>query len=205
MNVSTAEQTELNPAWLAPYLDACRKLHAHICPRQVLGIRMSLWAATLLELPLPQQDKRVLTIVETDGCFSDGVAVAANCWVGRRTLRVEDYGKIAATFIDTHTGIAWRIHPHPQARHRAGDYAPQAKNRWETMLYGYQTMPTAELLVAEPVRLLTPVETIISKAGVRVNCERCGEEIINEREIHTQGQTLCRACAGAGYYAVQTG
>ena len=35
-----------------------------------------------------------------------------------------------------------------------------------------------------------------------VSCEGCGEEIINEREIVRAGRTLCRSCAGAGYYSV---
>ncbi|MCZ7672117.1 MAG: formylmethanofuran dehydrogenase subunit E family protein [Chloroflexi bacterium] len=41
--------------------------------------------------------------METDGCGADGVAVAADCHVGRRTLRVVDYGKMAATFVDVQT------------------------------------------------------------------------------------------------------
>lgn len=193
-------QSKSEAEYLTPFLEACLRFHSHICPRQVLGIRMSLWAAELLELPLPQQDKRVLTIVETDGCFSDGVAVAANCWVGRRTMRVEDYGKTAATYVDTQTEHAWRIYPHPDAREGAAAYAPAAQNRWESMLYGYQRMPTSELLLAQPVRLKRPVAAIVSQAGLRVNCARCGEEIINEREVIRAGETLCGACAGAAYY-----
>src|SRR5689334_13290713 len=118
-------------------LENSAALHRHICPRQVLGVRMGMWAAELLSLELPQENKRLLTIVETDGCFSDGVAVATNCWVGRRTMRVEDYGKVAATFIDTQTGVAWRMAPHPDARSQAAPYAPEAKNRWQAMLLGY--------------------------------------------------------------------
>jgi formylmethanofuran dehydrogenase subunit E len=45
----------------------------------------------------------LLTILETDGCAADGVSAATGCWVGRRTLRVEDFGKVAATFVDTQT------------------------------------------------------------------------------------------------------
>ncbi|MEX1019587.1 MAG: FmdE family protein [Litorilinea sp.] len=200
------------PAWraeaLTPLLHACRALHDHICPRQVLGMRMSLWAASLLALDLPQTDKRLLTIVETDGCFSDGVAVAANCWVGRRTMRVEDFGKVAATYIDTHTDRAWRIYPHPAARQTAVDqaatYAPEATNRWEAMLYGYQRMPTAALLCAQPVTLTTPSRVHISIAGQRAQCGQCGEEILNEREIVHNGVVRCRACAGAAYYQIVT-
>lgn len=181
-------------------LEESAALHRHLCPRQVLGIRMGLWAGELLALELPQQNKRLLTIVETDGCFCDGVAVATNCWVGRRTMRVEDYGKVAATFVDTQTGQAWRLAPHPDARSQAATYAPEATNRWQAMLLGYQRMPTPELLVAQQVKLVTPVDEIISRAGQRTRCEQCGEEIINHREVVVDGQTLCRSCALGGYY-----
>jgi formylmethanofuran dehydrogenase subunit E len=33
-----------------------------------------------------------------------------------------------------------------------------------------------------------------------VDCDRCGEEITNEREVLRDGETLCRACAGERYY-----
>jgi formylmethanofuran dehydrogenase subunit E len=77
--------------------------HDHLCPRQVLGVRMGIYAAELLALDLPQNDKRLFTFVETDGCLIDGLAVATGCWVGNRTMRVIDYGKSAATFVDTLT------------------------------------------------------------------------------------------------------
>ncbi|HQY92599.1 FmdE family protein [Caldilinea sp.] len=185
---------------LAELLAASAALHHHLCPRQVLGVQMGRLAAELLALDLPQPDKRLLTIVETDGCFCDGVSAATNCWVGRRTLRVEDYGKAAATFVDTHSRAAIRIAPHPQARNLAAYYAPQAPNPWEAMLIGYQRMTFAELFTWQTVTLATPVEAIISKPGHRVNCARCGEEILNEREVVDGDVTLCRACALHPYY-----
>jgi formylmethanofuran dehydrogenase subunit E len=185
---------------LAELLEEAAALHRHLCPRQVLGVRMGMWAGELLGLELPQSNKRLLTIVETDGCFADGVAVATNCWVGRRTMRVEDYGKVAATFVDTSSGQAIRMAPHAESRRRAHAYAAEARNRWQVMLYGYQRMPVNELLVAQPVQLVKTVAEIISHAGRRVLCARCGEEIVNEREIIQDGVTLCRACAGDSYY-----
>ena len=50
------------------------------------------------------------------------------------------------------------------------------------------------------VQLVTPVEQIVSRAGVRVICSMCGEEIINQRELLLDGNIICRACAGAAYY-----
>ena len=91
-------------------------LHKHLCPRQVLGVRMGMHAAGLFTLKLPQSNKRLLTFVETDGCFSDGISVATGCTMGHRTMRLVDHGKIAATFVDTHTAKALRCSASPDAR-----------------------------------------------------------------------------------------
>lgn len=188
-------------ATLAELLIASARLHSgRLCPRQVLGVRMSQLAARLLDLDLPQRDKRLLVIVETYGCAADGVAVGAGCWVGRRTLRVVDYGKVAATYVDTATVRAVRIAPRPEARKVALEYAPEAPDRWHAQLIGYQRMPDAELLAWRPVALREPFAWWLGEPGRRVQCERCGEEVLDHRERLVHGMTLCRACAGEAYY-----
>ncbi len=174
--------------------------HTHLCPRQVLGVRMGMFAGEILDLNLPQTKKRLLAILETDGCFADGVETATGCSVGHRTLRVEDYGKIAAVFVDTQTARAIRLAPRLDVRERARLYAPQETRHYFAQLEGYQVMPADELFTIQEVALTTPVESLVSRAGVRVNCALCGEEIINEREIVREGLTLCHACAAPAYY-----
>ena len=174
--------------------------HDHLCPRQVLGVRMGMHAANLFGLALPQNDKRLFAFVETDGCLIDGIAVASGCWVGNRTMRVMDYGKSAATFVDTQTHLALRITPTRGSRTRALAYAPDAPDRWHGQLVAYQVMPAYELLNAEEVSLSVSLSAIISQHGHRVVCERCGEDIINEREVKVDGEILCRACAMGAYY-----
>jgi len=177
-------------------------MHHHLCPRQVLGVRMGMWAGQVLGLDLPQKDKRLLTIVETNGCATDGIAVATGCWVGRRTMRIEDYGKVAATFVDTCTGQAIRIVPRAQARQFARAYAPEARGKWDAQLLGYQRMSAEELLSVQAVQLNTPIDRIISRAGCKAICDICDEEIMNEREIVRNGVTLCQSCAGKSYYSL---
>ncbi len=174
--------------------------HRHLCPRQVLGVRMGLLAGRLLEVDLPQQDKRILTIVETDGCVADGIEVSTGCSIGHRTLRFEDFGKVAATVIDTRSRRAFRIVPRAQSRALAASFAPTGEDPWHTQLVGYRHMPDHLLLDWTPVELITPVESIVSRAGARALCDWCHEEINNEREIVRDGITLCRACAGHSYY-----
>lgn len=43
---------------------------------------MGLYAGELLDLAVPQSDKRLYTFVETDGCFADRVSVATSYWTG---------------------------------------------------------------------------------------------------------------------------
>lgn len=175
-------------------------LHDHLCPRQVLGVRMGLLVGLELGLALPQTDKRLLTIAETDGCFADGISVATGCTVGHRTLRVEDYGKVAATCVDTKTGQAIRIAPRCGARLAAGSYVPEARNRWEAQLLGYQRMPADDLFTIQDVQLNTPIEVIVSRAGLKAVCDTCGEEIVNGREISHGDKVWCRACLMGAYY-----
>ncbi len=63
--------------------------HDHLCPRQVIGIRMGMLAGKLLQLELPQTNKQLFTFIEIDGCFADGVTVATDCTLRHRTLRAE--------------------------------------------------------------------------------------------------------------------
>lgn len=181
-------------------LQDCATHHHRLCPRQVLGVRVGMFAASLLDLDLPQSDKRLLAIAETDGCFVDGVSAATGCYVGRRTLRVEDFGKTAATFVDTCTERTVRIAPRLDIRGLAKQYVPDAHNRWEAQLLGYQRMPNEDLLDFKWVTLRVPVGILVGRAGSRVNCDSCGEEIINQREVIWESKILCRACVGQAYF-----
>ena len=175
-------------------------LHKHLCPRQVLGVRIGLYATEILSLELPQKDKRLLAFVETDGCFADGVSAATGCTMGHRTMRLVDYGKVAVTFVDTHDGRAVRLSPAPEARLRAVAAAPAAANRWQAQLEAYQTLQDEDLLSLREVRLNLDLDAIVGKPGMRVNCSACGEEILNQRGLERDGQTICQSCAGESYW-----
>jgi formylmethanofuran dehydrogenase subunit E len=187
---------------LAALLEASAARHAHLCPKQVLGVRMGLLAGALLGFDLPRRDKRLLVIMETDGCTVDGVAVTTGCSVGHRTLRLEDYGKVAATFLDTETERALRLVPRPEARALAAAYAAGAPDRWQAQVLGYQRMPDELLLSWREVRLATPVADLVSQPHRRAVCQRCDEEIINGREVVAGDTVLCRACVGPAYYCL---
>lgn len=185
---------------LSDLLDESAARHQHLCPRQVLGARMGLLGAQLQDIDIPNVAKRLLVIVETDGCFADGLSVATGCTVGARTLRLIDHGKVAAVFVDTKTNRAVRLVPSRTSRTLACEYAPLARSHWHAQLEAYQIIPDAELFDVQPVELTLSLEKLLSKPGRKAICDRCGEEIINEREVFQESRTLCRACAGDGYW-----
>lgn len=177
--------------------------HSHLCPRQVLGVRMGLAGLAAIGLEAPMPHKAALVVIESDGCFADGIEVATGAMVGHRTLRLADQGKIAATFANVKTGVAVRLTPRLDVRQRALAYAPDVKKKYYAQLKGYQVMPEIELFSFHEVTLDPSLEAIISRPGVRKKCARCGEEIINERQVFANGVTLCKTCAGIGYYRLK--
>lgn len=178
--------------------------HSHLCPRQVLGVRMALAGAELLGFELPRTDKSMIIITETDGCFLDGLEVATGLTPGHRTLRIVDYGKIAATFVDVKKGQAVRMAPLPDVRQQAYLFAPGETRHYFAQLQGYQLMPADIIFSATWVTLSPSADVIMSRPGVRTECSACGEEIINEREVVIEDNVFCQSCCGNSYYVRQT-
>jgi formylmethanofuran dehydrogenase subunit E len=178
--------------------------HDHLCPRQVLGVRIGLAGLAALELESPVHKSTALIIIESDGCFADGIEVVTGATIGHRTLRINDCGKMAATFADVKSGRAIRISPALNVRERALIFAPNEPRHYFAQLQGYQVMPDSELFRIQEVELNPTLEELISKPLVRVDCDYCGEEIINEREVIVNGAVLCRTCANDGYYLIKS-
>lgn len=183
-------------------LDISARDHSHLCPRQILGVRIGLAGLSALGFDDPPTGKRLLIITETDGCFADGLSASTNCTIGHRTLRVEDYGKVAAVFVDVNTGRAVRVAPALDIRQLAYEYASDEMRHYFAQMQAYQIMPDEEMFTVNEVQLAISIESIVSRPGIRVNCDVCGEEIMNEREVKQDGLNLCRACAGNSYYHV---
>ncbi len=185
---------------LQDLLEKSSRHHSHLCPRQILGVRMGLYGMKSLGFDSPPAKKRLLVIVESDGCFADGISAATDCAVGHRSLRVEDYGKVAAAFVDVKTGRALRLAPALNIRDLACGCVTEEPRRYFAQMQAYQILPDEEMFTVVEIQLLTPIEQIISRAGVRVDCDLCGEEITNEREVHQNEMTLCQPCSGNSYY-----
>jgi formylmethanofuran dehydrogenase subunit E len=183
-------------------LEISSRDHSHLCPRQVLGVRIGLRGMRAVNLDANIDGKRLLVITETDGCFVDGLSAATRCTVGHRTLRVEDYGKVAATFIDTETGCSMRVSPARDIREKVYQCVTNESRHYFAQMQAYQIMTDDEMFMVREVQLTASIESIVSSPGIRVICDICGEEVMNEREVQRNGLTLCRACDGKAYYTL---
>lgn len=76
-------------------------LHGHLCAGQVIDVRMAMFALSKLGIEDPKggDRKKVYVIVEIDRCDTDEIQSVTACSPGKRTMRHEDLGIMAATFI----------------------------------------------------------------------------------------------------------
>jgi formylmethanofuran dehydrogenase subunit E len=78
---------------------------------------------------------------------------------------VEDYGKVAATFVDTKTERAIRVAPRLDIRELAHVYVSEENHHYFTQMRAYQVMPDEEMLSLQRVVLCTPIAQILSRLG----------------------------------------
>ncbi len=196
--------TQANEGWLAEVYARSAQRHERLCPRQVLGVRMGLAAAAALGVDPRAPGKALYVFAETDGCFADGVEAATGCSMGHRTMRLMDYGRVALVATHLESGAAVRVAPAPGVREAASAYAPPGETRrYYQQLEGYQAMPDDALLRVEPVTLRVDMAALLGRKGLRVDCARCGEEVLNGREFLDGRGAVCQACAGPAFYELR--
>ena len=175
--------------------------HGHLCVGQVLGVRMAMLGCRELGIEDPRRHRGLLVFVETDRCAADAIQTVTGCSLGRRSLKHVDYGKMAATFVDSSSGQAVRVAALAGLREKAAASHSRASGK-EGQTADYMNLPDSELFVVRRVRVELPPEDQPGSAKSRVVCERCGEEVSDRREVREEGVVLCRSCAYGAYYEV---
>jgi formylmethanofuran dehydrogenase subunit E len=190
---------------LEEYLLRAARDHGHMCPGQVLGVRMAMLGLRELGIDEPvQQRRRLLTFVEIDRCATDAVSLVTGCRLGKRSLKYQDYGKLAATFVDLETHRAVRIVGRDDARAKARGMFPELPDPRQQQLEAYKVMDDADLFAVHWVKVKLTPEDLPGRPRSRVTCEQCGEGVNDGRERRVEGRVLCRSCAGESYYETAT-
>ena len=181
-------------------------VHGHVCPGQVLGVRMAMLGCQELGIERPKEEaKRMIVYVEIDRCAADAIQVVTGCKLGKRTMKYVDYGKLAATFVDLQTGNAVRLAAREDSREKAALYQAQGQTKYDAEVVAYKSLPDKELFNVEKVLVQIPAEDMPGPPVSRVICEGCGEGVNDRREVSVAGKVLCRACAFGSYYQYQDG
>jgi len=186
-------------------LEESVKIHGHLCPGQVLGVKMSMLGLKEIgiEDPKGKDRKSLIVFVEMDRCATDAVQSVTGCSLGHRTMKFMDYGKMAATFFNLKTQKAVRVVAKEEAREKAKEYFPAIEDKYKAQLEAYKTMPDEELFDVMNVTVSIKPEDMPGRPLKRIRCEGCGEYVQDMREIYNNGKALCRPCAEGGYYKVE--
>jgi formylmethanofuran dehydrogenase subunit E len=188
---------------LEEYLALAAQNHGHMCPGQVLGVRMAMLGLGRLGIDDPEKHrKRLLAFVEIDRCATDAVSLVTGCRLGKRSLKYFDYGKVAATFLDLQTQQAVRIVARDDAREKAKAMNENLTDPYRQQLEAYKVMGDDELFTVHRVRVKVKPEDLPGRPRSRVACDQCGEGVNDGRETYVKGRVLCRNCAGESYYEV---
>lgn len=187
--------------------------HGHLCAGQVLGVRMAMLALARLGIHDPRarftpdgalnpDRKRLVTFVEIDRCATDAIGVVTGCRVGKRALKLRDWGKMAATFVDlnatlpeeSHTYRGLRVVALESSKDRARELYPELEKNAQQM-HAYRELPDADLFAEHWVRVALPPSEFPGFRGERVVCASCGEGVNFDRWIECHGKRFCLACA----------
>ena len=183
-------------------LEECGRLHGHMCAGQLLGARMAMLGCDLLHLDDPRgaDRKKLIVWVEIDRCMADAISAITGARLGKRSLKYFDYGKVAATFLNTETRTAVRIVALEESRRLADARYSHIEKKSERQFLAYREAADAELFKVQRVSVEYGELDAPGRPRSRVICVRCGEGINDGREIDGPAGSLCRPCASRGYY-----
>ena len=184
-------------------LDSSAKAHGHLCPGQVVGVRMAILGCRLIGLDEPtshDQIKKLIVYVEMDRCTADAVAHVTGVKLGRRSLKFMDYGIMAATFVNLETSQAFRVVSSEEARDLAAAYAPEIPEKYPQQLEAYKRMPDSVLFRVQQVEVDVQDADMPGPTRYKATCANCGQVVRDRREVMQNGRVLCKPCASEAYF-----
>ncbi len=184
-------------------LNSSAEAHGHLCPGQVVGVRMAMLGCRLIGLDEPRshdQIKKLIIYVEMDRCTADAVAHVTGVKLGRRSLKFMDYGIMAATFVNLETNQAFRVVSTEEARDLAAAYAPEIPEKYPQQLEAYKRMPDSVLFRVQQVEVDIQDADMPGPTRYKATCANCGQVVRDRREVMQDGRTLCKPCASKAYF-----
>jgi formylmethanofuran dehydrogenase subunit E len=184
-------------------LQESAEAHGHLCPGQVVGVRMAMEGCRRIGLDNPRERyhiKKLIVYVEMDRCAADAISQVTGARLGRRSLKFVDNGIMAATFVNLETGKAVRIVSKESARTLAASKAPQIRDRHRQQLEAYKTMACEDLFDIQAVKVDVDACDMPGPTKFKAVCQKCGQVVRDKREVMKNNRILCRPCALGTYF-----
>lgn len=185
-------------------LKECERLHGHMCAGQLLGTRMALLGCRLIGVDDPRgaDRKKLIVWVEIDRCMTDAISAVTGVRLGKRSLKYVDYGKVAATFLNTENNRAVRIVALESSRALANERHADIADKRQRQFRAYSEATDDELFKTELVSVVLRDLDAPGSPRSRVTCSVCGEGVNDGREvIGADGEPFCKGCDGGTYYS----
>ncbi len=189
-------------------------LHGHYCPYSAAGVKAGAFAMKELNTSSTGMEK-LLAVVETNNCFSDGIQLITGCTFGNNALIFLDYGKTAFTLTRRNgEGIRLSVKGDRIAQERSEETAAlfekvvvrregteeeeKRQNRlWEELSFRVLEIPDDEVFDIQRVKVDIPSYARIFSS---VTCSVCGESVMEPRIRMKDGKPICLGCSDHSYF-----
>ena len=178
-------------------LRECVTYHGHLCMGQVLGV---LIAERGMELIGTKDPHEMIVVSENDRCIADALQIVTGTRLGRRSFKLRDMGKMAAIFLNTETGNAFRVWLEQEPVPGGKDFHSLSPGERRKVLEEVLKADTGKLLGCEPVIIHFSENELPGRPKERVDCAKCGERVMDGKHVIKGKRKLCIACARGPYY-----
>jgi formylmethanofuran dehydrogenase subunit E len=180
--------------------------HGHLCPDLVLGGKLCEYVQKLQSVSNDLAGG-ISIIAENSTSALDAIQIILGTTVGNQRLHVTDFGKHNYTLLSGNKGNGFKF---ALKRHHYGDEAEydslerKIRDRQVVLddLVQFQTLLDSrvkylmgqgpeDLYLFEPV---TGLSRPIEAASVFLDCDRCGQQVLESRIIHCEGKAYCLPC-----------
>lgn len=188
-------------------IERAQALHGEICPGVIMGTRMSITAMNRLGMDPLEPNDDLMVSVEVDRCMPDAIQAITGCTVGRRTLKCLDYGKFVTNFLDVSTGKTIRISARDdKLRDVPGLWVwfenvaelAREKNMAKVMEEKKSAIKMLSNMSDDDLLLIEEFDGEVPQIpGLPMNivvCSVCGEHVMDGKELHDNGEIVCRSC-----------
>lgn len=165
--------------------------HGHICTGIVFGVRITRAGLHAIGIDDPSKNRDFIIYCEIDRCLTDALQSVTGVSLGRRRLKIREYGKMAASFVDMNSGKGVRVVCCNDIQ------MPDDADPVEF----WSKYPDEELFRIEPVHIDIPPEDLPGRPVRSAVCCRCCEKIMDAKDVLGDGEMYCRPCAYGAYYS----